>query len=155
VDFTGTLVDGTVSSQPLGNYQPGCFGSPGRFEASIGQATGATDAAWIGVGNYASVESSIYGISETLTVGAVPDTGVTAVPEIDPSGLAIALSLVMGSVAMLEQRRRRRAASAAVAVTAWPRTTHRQKLLLVGWDSADWKIIHPLLDAGELPAGAG
>ena len=30
-------------------------------------------------------------------------------------------------------------------------TTHRQKLLLVGWDSADWKIIHPLLDAGELP----
>ena len=30
-------------------------------------------------------------------------------------------------------------------------TTRRQKLLLVGWDSADWKIIHPLLDAGELP----
>jgi tetratricopeptide (TPR) repeat protein len=27
----------------------------------------------------------------------------------------------------------------------------RKKLLLVGWDSADWKIIHPLLDAGELP----
>jgi len=27
----------------------------------------------------------------------------------------------------------------------------RQKALLVGWDSADWKIIHPLLDAGELP----
>ena len=27
----------------------------------------------------------------------------------------------------------------------------RQRLLLVGWDSADWKIIHPLLDAGELP----
>jgi len=30
-------------------------------------------------------------------------------------------------------------------------TTRRQKLLLIGWDSADWKIIHPLLDAGELP----
>ncbi len=27
----------------------------------------------------------------------------------------------------------------------------RRKLLLVGWDSADWKIIHPLLDAGQLP----
>ena len=27
----------------------------------------------------------------------------------------------------------------------------RQKVLLVGWDSADWKIIHPLLDDGELP----
>jgi hypothetical protein len=23
----------------------------------------------------------------------------------------------------------------------------RKKLLLVAWDSADWKIIHPLLDA--------
>ena len=28
---------------------------------------------------------------------------------------------------------------------------HQSRLLLVGWDSADWKIIHPLLDAGELP----
>lgn len=27
----------------------------------------------------------------------------------------------------------------------------RKRLLLVGWDSADWKIIHPLLDAGLLP----
>lgn len=26
-----------------------------------------------------------------------------------------------------------------------------RKLLLVGWDSADWRIIHPLLDAGEMP----
>jgi predicted AlkP superfamily phosphohydrolase/phosphomutase len=34
-----------------------------------------------------------------------------------------------------------------------PDTTSRdaRRLLLVGWDSADWKIIHPLLDAGELP----
>lgn len=28
----------------------------------------------------------------------------------------------------------------------------KKRLLLVGWDSADWKIIHPLLDKGELPA---
>ena len=27
----------------------------------------------------------------------------------------------------------------------------RQRLLLVGWDSADWKIIRPLLNAGEHP----
>ena len=27
----------------------------------------------------------------------------------------------------------------------------KKKLLLVGWDSADWKIMHPLLDAGQLP----
>lgn len=43
------------------------------------------------------------------------DTGIAPVPEIDPSGLASTMSLVIGSAAMLEQRRRKRA---AVAVTA-------------------------------------
>lgn len=28
----------------------------------------------------------------------------------------------------------------------------KKRLLLVGWDAADWKIIHPLLDAGAMPA---
>ena len=27
----------------------------------------------------------------------------------------------------------------------------KKRLLLIGWDSADWKIIHPLMDAGKLP----
>ncbi|MEP6685917.1 MAG: alkaline phosphatase family protein, partial [Verrucomicrobiota bacterium] len=26
-----------------------------------------------------------------------------------------------------------------------------QKLLLIGWDAADWEMIHPLLDAGRMP----
>ena len=26
-----------------------------------------------------------------------------------------------------------------------------EKVLLVGWDAADWKVIHPLLDAGKMP----
>ena len=26
------------------------------------------------------------------------------------------------------------------------------KILVIGWDSADWKIINPLMDAGEMPA---
>jgi predicted AlkP superfamily phosphohydrolase/phosphomutase len=26
-----------------------------------------------------------------------------------------------------------------------------KKVLLIGWDAADWKIIHPLLDAGKMP----
>ena len=30
----------------------------------------------------------------------------------------------------------------------------KKRLLLVGWDSADWKLIHPLLDRGELPGVA-
>jgi predicted AlkP superfamily phosphohydrolase/phosphomutase len=25
------------------------------------------------------------------------------------------------------------------------------KVLLLGWDAADWKVISPLLDAGEMP----
>ena len=27
-----------------------------------------------------------------------------------------------------------------------------KKILLIGWDAADWKIINPLLDKGEMPA---
>jgi predicted AlkP superfamily phosphohydrolase/phosphomutase/tetratricopeptide (TPR) repeat protein len=30
----------------------------------------------------------------------------------------------------------------------------KKRLLLIGWDSADWKIMHPLLDAGQLPGVA-
>jgi predicted AlkP superfamily phosphohydrolase/phosphomutase/tetratricopeptide (TPR) repeat protein len=26
-----------------------------------------------------------------------------------------------------------------------------RKILLVGWDAADWKVIHPLMDAGKMP----
>jgi hypothetical protein len=63
---------------------------------------------------YSGAYESVPGVS--IKAG---DSG-TAVPEIDPSGLASAMSLVMGSVAMLEQRRRKRAAVAAesAAVTA-------------------------------------
>lgn len=27
----------------------------------------------------------------------------------------------------------------------------KRKVLLIGWDAADWKVIHPLLDAGKMP----
>jgi hypothetical protein len=27
----------------------------------------------------------------------------------------------------------------------------KKRLLLVGWDSADWKLINPLMDAGAMP----
>jgi predicted AlkP superfamily phosphohydrolase/phosphomutase len=29
--------------------------------------------------------------------------------------------------------------------------TPPRKVLLIGWDAADWKVIHPLLDAGKMP----
>lgn len=28
---------------------------------------------------------------------------------------------------------------------------HKRKVLLLGWDAADWKIIHPLVDSGQMP----
>jgi len=76
VVYTGSLVDGTASSEPLGYFFGG--GSPfdpPEFLTSIGQATGGTDAAWIrdGGGSTASFSRSLYGISETLTVASVPE----------------------------------------------------------------------------------
>jgi len=29
--------------------------------------------------------------------------------------------------------------------------SNSRKILLIGWDAADWKVIHPLLDKGEMP----
>ena len=70
-------------------------------------------------GNYGWMEATwngtdfqFYSAAYEDVVGAsivAGDTGSVAVPEIDPNGLASALSLVMGSAAMLEQRRRKRA----------------------------------------------
>ena len=111
--FTGSLVNGTASSKPLGYYYPGSPPFvPGQFQASIGQATGGTDAAWIRDGNYgtAVVRQSLYGISETLTVASP-----SSVPEIDPAGMGSVLALVTGALGLLEQRRRKRAAAAVTA----------------------------------------
>ncbi|TAE73762.1 MAG: tetratricopeptide repeat protein [Verrucomicrobia bacterium] len=35
--------------------------------------------------------------------------------------------------------------------TAPPSSPATRKVLLIGWDAADWKVIHPLLDAGKMP----
>ena len=34
---------------------------------------------------------------------------------------------------------------------AVPASSTRPRVLLVGWDAADWQVIHPLLDAGRMP----
>jgi hypothetical protein len=72
--------------------------------------------------NSSTPQFEIFGAAYESDVGVAIKAGDTgsaaAVPEIDPNGLASALSLVMGSAAMLEQRRRKRAALAAAAVTA-------------------------------------
>jgi predicted AlkP superfamily phosphohydrolase/phosphomutase len=28
---------------------------------------------------------------------------------------------------------------------------NNKKVLLIGWDAADWKVIHPLMDEGKMP----
>lgn len=61
---------------------------------------------------YSGAYESVAGVS--IKAG---QTSSAAVPEIDPSGLASAMSLVIGSAAMLEQRRRKRAAVAAESAT--------------------------------------
>jgi hypothetical protein len=73
--------------------------------------------------NRDSYDFQLYSGAYESVVGVSINAGQTSsapVPEIDPSGLASAMSLVMGSAAMLEQRRRKRAAVAAesAAVTA-------------------------------------
>jgi len=100
VVYTGSLVDGTASSEPLGFFFGG--GSPfdpPQFLTSTGKATGGTDAAWIrdGGGSTASFSRSLYGISETLTVAPVPE----------PSTYVMALAgLACGSYWRVRRRKR-------------------------------------------------
>jgi hypothetical protein len=115
--YTGTLVDGTASSEPLGYFDPGDpdVERPAEFRASVGATTGGTDAAWIrdGGSSPADFSRSLYGISETLTVASP-----SSVPEIDPAGMGSVLALVTGALGLLEQRRRKRAAAAVTAAGA-------------------------------------
>lgn len=32
-----------------------------------------------------------------------------------------------------------------------PSTFPNRKVLLIGWDAADWKVVDPLLNAGKMP----
>ena len=64
---------------------------------------------------YSAAYESTPGVA--ILAGALPPPP-SPVPEIDPSGLASTMSLVIGSVAMLEQRRRKRAVAAATAAVS-------------------------------------
>ena len=127
-NFSG---DATIGSSFTGtwstNYSPA---SVFKYYGDISPNFGANS--YLGFrtsqGNYGWMEATWDGTDYQFYSAAYEDvvgtsiragaTGSVAVPEIDPSGLASALSLVMGSAAMLEQRRRKRAAVAAVTVTA-------------------------------------
>jgi len=98
--YTGSLVNGTASSEPLGYFFPGRPPlQPAISETSTGKATGGTDAAWIrdGGGSTTSFSRSLYGISETLTVAPVPE----------PSTYVMALAgLACGGYSMFRRRKR-------------------------------------------------
>ena len=109
------------------------YGNKQSFSNSYGQSAVFGANSYLGFktsqGNYGWLKATwdgtnfeLYSGAYESVVGASINAGQTSsapVPEIDPSGLASAMSLVMGSVAMLEQRRRKRAAAAVTAaVTA-------------------------------------
>jgi hypothetical protein len=132
----GTLINGSTSNFSLGNFGNNPLfnyvfeGTPSTappFDGYLGFLSSGTDgngtngvygwikATWDGTNFqlYSAAYESTPGLP--ILAGALP----SAVPEIDPSGLASTMSLVMGSLAMLEQRRRKRAAAAVTAaVTA-------------------------------------
>jgi len=132
----GTLINGSTSNFSLGNYgnntlfsyvYKGTHTAP-IFNGYLGFLSSGEDGngtngvyGWIRA-TWDGTNFQFYSAAYESTPGVgirAGDTGATAVPEIDPSGLASTLSLVMGSVAMLEQRRRKRAAVVvATALTA-------------------------------------
>ncbi|MEI8369861.1 MAG: hypothetical protein WCJ31_15615 [Planctomycetia bacterium] len=127
----GTLIDaaagggGFTNNGTNGNslFRLGATASPDfgpnsflGFKDALGRY-GYIETTWNSTSNQFQIFSAAY--ESVAGVGIMTPSGA-AVPEIDPSGLASTMSLVMGSVAMLEQRRRKRAAVAAesAAVTA-------------------------------------
>jgi hypothetical protein len=104
-------------------YYPGTAKSPNfGADSYLGFKTSQGNYGWLKA-TWDGTNFQLYSGAYESVVGASIKAGQTssaAVPEIDPSGLASAMSLVMGSVAMLEQRRRKRAAVVAesAAVTA-------------------------------------
>ena len=122
----GTLIDATAGGGAFNDNYNSIFRFGGAvspdfgpnsflgFKDSLGRY-GYIETTWTSTTNEFQIFSAAY---ESVAGVGIMTPGAASVPEIDPNGLASALSLVMGSVAMLEQRRRKRAAVAAAAVTA-------------------------------------
>lgn len=125
----GTLIDATAGGGAFrDSYSNSVFKFYGFVSPDFGSNSflgfkdkfgryGYIETTWNSTTNVFQILSAAY---ESVPGVGIRTPGGAAVPEIDPSGLASTMSLVMGSVAMLEQRRRKRAAAAAesAAVTA-------------------------------------
>jgi len=123
----GTLIDATAGggafrSDTSSVFKYGAAVSPNfgpnsflGFKDASGRF-GYIETTWNSTSSQFRIFSAAY---ESVAGVGIRTPGGAAVPEIDPTGLASTMSLVMGSVAMLEQRRRKRAAAAeSAAVTA-------------------------------------
>ena len=85
--YTGSLVDGTISTEPLGNI------------LAMRGVADVIASSWIeGASSFYGVSYRFYGLSDDLTVAS-------AVPEIDPAGIGSVLALVTGALGLIERRR--------------------------------------------------
>src|SRR5205823_7514302 len=80
-----------------------------------------------------------------------PDGGVNGnyVAAWTRNSLNVAAVLDTFNIQSMARETRPRFAVAGANVTSLPPITKR--VLLIGWDAADWKVMTPLLDAGEMP----
>ena len=124
VDFAaGTLIDATAGGGAFRDTSFSCFKYQSTVSPNFGPNSflgfkdrlgryGYIEATWNSTSEQFQFFSAAY---ESVAGVGIMTPGAASVPEIDPSGLASTMSLVMGSVAMLEQRRRKRAAAAVTA----------------------------------------
>jgi hypothetical protein len=103
--------DRTATVEP--DFNPGSYVG---FKTSQGNY-GWLEVTWSGSLGQFQIFSGAYESVVGVSIAA-GDTGPAAVPEIDPASFGSALSLVMGSLAMLEHRRRKREESVAAATVA-------------------------------------
>jgi hypothetical protein len=111
----GGDVGGDVGEQGWAIGNTGYFGF--KFFNASGVHYGWGQASFTGTQGHGFTFTEAYYSSTPDASITVGDRG-TAVPEIDPASAGSVLSLVMGSLAMLERRRMRRAADASATTVS-------------------------------------
>ena len=107
----GGAIGRTVSEQGWSIGNTGYFGF--KFSNASGVHYGWGQASFTGTPGQGFTLTEAYYNGVAGAPIAVGDTGASAVPEIDPASAGSVMSLVMGSLAMLERRRKLRAADAS------------------------------------------
>ena len=116
--IVGTVVRNSMTSyggiDPVAGAQGWAIGNTGYFGFKFSNTSGVhygwgqINITGTPVGQGYTLTEAYYNTTPDASI-KVGDTGAASVPEIDPASAASVLSLVMGSLAMLERRRLRRA----------------------------------------------